>query len=546
MSDEISTCARIASTIATRLTAMGLVAAVRALPPFPSKTPETGAVIQVALGGELRPVALAETWHVRAYGPRREERVTWDWNADAFPLGGPMRVPTELVADGIGKLTQSWEAHRDEVGMLDVVLALLEMVPDLRAHVFERDAWVGLERGARRWPAFGYVEMKSDHVALVFFGASEADDDRRWELRTRADVAAAHPDIIACAAKLTAWCERFVENRRAIERFADILSVELGKAHLPPFGEHWRVSQVPVDQFGVRERPTARLTAVGTTMYEDDAGRVVVDGVTYDEGTPFTTLVEAVHAKAAAGFSLREGDHYRLKRPINDFEMGAVLTFRGAQDIRPNDTLLYTFGRDVDPTHRDQRVLSLSEVDPADAAVMKAMQDWFEWVEYEVHPDMARKHRVSSLTLVGKHLREHGELEFAERRLREAVSLDPNHALATFQLGWVAAQRGRWAEGVELIHRARTLDPSDVHWKNNEAWALGHVGRWQEALVLLDELAVDKPDWVLVHRNRAWILRLLGRLDEARVACERALAIEPANEGAKEEARLIAAASPKP
>jgi hypothetical protein len=222
------------------------------------------------------------------------------------------------------------------------------------------------------------------------------------------------------------------EQQRAIERFADIVCVELGKLYLPRFGEHWHAVS------GVGD--TGTVLIAGVSIHED-AGRAVVDGIVYDADTPMSTLVAAIYAKTDSAFPLRAGERYRLRLPLKGYSAGEVLTFVGERQLRPDvDTRYYTFDatKELREGRQEYDGFGLAETNPVDASVMHAMHDWFEWVE---DPVDARKYRIRSLALVGRHLREHGELEAAERRLREALTLQPDHAMAISELGKIASLR---------------------------------------------------------------------------------------------------------
>jgi hypothetical protein len=508
----------VASELARTLTDRGLPASVRPLPPWPSTTPNSGEAIIVDVAGAPRPIALVEWSKVTAYAPPWIGEGRWA----AQTVGGRWVMPVQEIAAGLVDLAHKWSREPEALGLLDVVFTLLDTLPAVdggwRALVLDREAWIGVERGRLRWPAPLRLDVRRE--IEIAHTPPPPDVERRWSARTRADLDRDRPVIEGRATALMAWCEHFVEEKRALEKFAGQVCVELAKTHLPPAGQ-WSVWTASI--ISTRERPSAWIQWEGglTHITTDDAGHGVVDGATYPDDTTMTALANAIAARAHAQFVLRPGELYRLRQPLRGYLAGDVLRFIETVDIRPNDTPYHRFeaadphlGRG--PSHvdgnRGYHGLGLSEVDPEDARITNALPDWFEHV---VDPVTARARRIDALAAAAKLLLAHKELDAAEARLQEALALDPDHVEALFQAGWAAVMRDRWQDAYVLFERASSRDARHLDARNNTAWALGRLGRWQEALAILDVLLVVRPDWKLVHTNRAWVLRGLGRVEEA-------------------------------
>ena len=287
-----------ASDLAQMLTDRGLAASARPLPPWPSKSSNVGEILVVDLAGQPRPIALVEWARVTSYGPPWMYGGSWTvqhtWRDQWF-------MPVQDIAAGLVDLAQKWSSEPEAIGLLDVILSLMDALPPVDGGwcplVSGHEAWLGVERGALRWPEFLRIDVRRE--VLLAHVPPPPGVESRWFPRTRAELAGDVPAIVACVADQLKWCEHFVEERRALEKFAAVVCVELARAHLPPSG-HWSVPAPQVSQFTVRDRPAVSIQWDGGTTHitTDDAGRAVVDGVAYPGDTPMTALAEAIAERA--------------------------------------------------------------------------------------------------------------------------------------------------------------------------------------------------------------------------------------------------------
>jgi hypothetical protein len=284
----------LASDIARMLTERGFVASARPLPPWPSKSPNASEIVLVDLAGQPRPIAAVEWERVTSCGPPGMYGGSWTVE---YRYRDQWFMPMPDIAAGLVDLAQKWSREPEAIGLLDVVLALMDALPPVdggwRPRVSGHEAWLGVERGALRWPEFLRIEVRRE--VLLAHVPPPPGIESRWFPRTRAELAGDVPGIVACVAEQLRWCERFVEERRALEKFAALVCAELVRAHPPPSGQ-WSMPAPPVSQFTVRDRPGASIQWNGGTIHvtTDDAGRAVVDGVTYPDDTTMTALAEAI------------------------------------------------------------------------------------------------------------------------------------------------------------------------------------------------------------------------------------------------------------
>ena len=147
--------------------------------------------------------------------------------------------------------------------------------------------------------------------------------------------------------------------------------------------------------------------------------------------------------------------------------------------------------------------------------------------------------RASCLTLSGRVLHARGDLDPAEERLIEAVSIAPPEVRGVAQVfrGGLSVHRGDVAEGGELVQRA-LLDAAHLshpfalhHGHLFRVLSLGMQGRPVDALAAVEAGAAAAAEagepgarFVAVQVNlRSWVLRCLGHLGEASELTEQAL-----------------------
>ena len=120
-----------------------------------------------------------------------------------------------------------------------------------------------------------------------------------------------------------------------------------------------------------------------------------------------------------------------------------------------------------------------------------------------------------------------GRLAEAERKYRQILARQPNHAGALHLLGMLAGQVGRLDAAVELIRRAIALNPNVAEAHSNLGNALRKNGRFDEAIAACRQAIALKPNYALAHGNLGNALKDKGQLDEAIAAYRQAIALNP-------------------
>src|SRR5204863_5191072 len=108
-----------------------------------------------------------------------------------------------------------------------------------------------------------------------------------------------------------------------------------------------------------------------------------------------------------------------------------------------------------------------------------------------------------------------GDLDKAERLYRDILSADATNFDALYLLGYVHLQRGEWDSAERRIGEAVTINPNSIVALFNRARALANLGRQMEALSCLDRalsLRGGIPELLLTRGN---VLLALNRAAEA-------------------------------
>lgn len=131
---------------------------------------------------------------------------------------------------------------------------------------------------------------------------------------------------------------------------------------------------------------------------------------------------------------------------------------------------------------------------------------------------------MSSLAYTKRGVRHiwNGDLQRAERDLKQAIALDPNNAEAHDDLGVVYAQREAYQPALEHFQKTVSIDPSYQKGHHNRAMVLYLTGQLEPALQAANEsqrLAPNDRGTVLL---KGQILKAMGREQQAQALFDRA------------------------
>jgi len=120
-----------------------------------------------------------------------------------------------------------------------------------------------------------------------------------------------------------------------------------------------------------------------------------------------------------------------------------------------------------------------------------------------------------------------GNLAEAERIYREILTQHPNHPVALYFLGRVAAATGHLDHATTLLTRAARLDPANADCLGVLGEVFEHSSRRDDAIAAYRAAVALRPDWVEVLNNLGHLLILSGRAPEAMEAYEAAIRHRP-------------------
>lgn len=153
----------------------------------------------------------------------------------------------------------------------------------------------------------------------------------------------------------------------------------------------------------------------------------------------------------------------------------------------------------------------------------------------DVLHDTARRYpnSVRARLVLGRVLRQMGDLPGAERPLREASGQEPGNFEVQLELAVTQYQQGHHAAAVEGCRRALALKPHDAGAHYYLGLGLKEQGDRAGALAALREAVRDKPDFADGHRALGRLLAEEGRDAEALPHLEGAARLDPEDEAAR-------------
>ncbi len=127
----------------------------------------------------------------------------------------------------------------------------------------------------------------------------------------------------------------------------------------------------------------------------------------------------------------------------------------------------------------------------------------------------------------------------AEDRCRQALAIDPKHAVSLYLLGLVHAQTGRVDLAVDLIASAIRCNPNNHEYFLSLGELLQRQNKLAEARKSFDLVIKLAPNFAGGWIKLGNLLEIQGQRDEALLTYEHALTLDPDNAGAAARSGLI-------
>ncbi|MEX0803608.1 MAG: tetratricopeptide repeat protein [Candidatus Binatia bacterium] len=121
----------------------------------------------------------------------------------------------------------------------------------------------------------------------------------------------------------------------------------------------------------------------------------------------------------------------------------------------------------------------------------------------------------------------------AEKSVRTAIGIDPDHVEARTLLAWIESDiHGNFDAAIAEYEKVVALMPDFPQAYNNLGVALKRKGDLSKAAESFNQALARKPDFGAALSNRGWIFAEQNRWSEARRDFEQALEINPNDDGA--------------
>ena len=137
-----------------------------------------------------------------------------------------------------------------------------------------------------------------------------------------------------------------------------------------------------------------------------------------------------------------------------------------------------------------------------------------------------REH-FDALHLLGVLARQRGDASLAVTRLRAAIAVHPQQAIAHGNLGAALQDLGQSEEALASYERALDLQPGYAMAWNNRGNALRSLGKLTAALHSYDQALLAKADYPEALLNRGISLQAMGQHEQALDDFEEALQLKP-------------------
>ena len=161
-----------------------------------------------------------------------------------------------------------------------------------------------------------------------------------------------------------------------------------------------------------------------------------------------------------------------------------------------------------------------------------------------ITPQSLLSQDASQLFQQGVAAGQRGDFSEAESIFRQVTEIDPNNAVAYYNLGLALSEQGKLEKAIASYERAIELDPNDAVAYNNLGIALSEQGQLEKAIASYERAIELNPNYALAYNNLGYALQQQSRFEEAIQKYQRSLEIDPeyilAKNNLREAERLLA------
>ena len=139
---------------------------------------------------------------------------------------------------------------------------------------------------------------------------------------------------------------------------------------------------------------------------------------------------------------------------------------------------------------------------------------------------------AKALEDLGAQYIELGNIDNAEKVLKQAMQIDPNRCRIWFNLGVVYAKRGQWVEALEPFVKAIELNPEDASSRYNCGLVLEKIGQIDAAIEQHSEAIALNPDYISAHFSLGNLCWITGNRKKAAEHYKKVIRLCPTHAGA--------------
>jgi tetratricopeptide (TPR) repeat protein len=160
--------------------------------------------------------------------------------------------------------------------------------------------------------------------------------------------------------------------------------------------------------------------------------------------------------------------------------------------------------------------------------------------EYQKALDLQPRHAPLA-TMVGNLYLEKGDFEAARKYYNQALSADPDFAVAYANLAWVDAQEGKNLDvALGMAQKAKSLMPESPSITDTLGWVMYKRGSYDSAVLLLKECVQKSPDTARFRFHLGMTLVAAGQKAQGKQELEGALHLNLKNSDAQEARQVLA------
>ncbi|HEY9852599.1 MAG TPA: tetratricopeptide repeat protein [Leptolyngbyaceae cyanobacterium] len=137
--------------------------------------------------------------------------------------------------------------------------------------------------------------------------------------------------------------------------------------------------------------------------------------------------------------------------------------------------------------------------------------------------------KIDVLTAEALSLYYRGEFTEAERKYREILQLNSNHAEAWWGLGIVYYMLGEYQDALEMLYRSLDFDSASPNSHYSLGLVLEKIGYLPQAVQAYKKAIALAPHWIEVYDNLGKVLSEMGEIEQAEATYIQAIATDKKN-----------------